>query len=216
MKIVTASQMQQIDKKASKNYGIPPLILMENAAISSAFCALQMLKAGQRDVSLFCGQGNNGGDGFACARHLINRGLKVKVYFAGKAEKLSREAKINYKILRKTGEKILKPNVSLLKRELNKADVIIDALLGIGLKSRVREPIYSLIRIINGSKKPVLSLDIPSGLNATSGKVCGIAIKAKRTIAFGLLKRGFSNPEARKYAGRITVGDIGLPRQLLF
>lgn len=216
MKIVTARRMQQIDKKATRRFGIPAMILMENAAISSAFCVLQMLKIGQSNVILFCGQGNNGGDGFACARHLINRGLKVKVYFVGKEEKLSSEAKINCRILRKLGIRILKPKLPSVKKELEDADLIVDALLGIGLKDRVRQPVYSLIELINNSKKPVLSLDIPSGLDATSGKVRGIALRAKRTVTFGLFKKGFLNPRAAEYTGELTIGDISLPRQLVW
>lgn len=216
MKFVTAKAMQQIDKEATERYEIPTVILMENAAISSAFCVLRMLKVGQRNVILFCGQGNNGGDGFACARHLINRGLKVKIYFTGKKEKLSSEAKTNYKILRKLGQKILQPKLSLLNKELNDTDLIVDALLGIGLKDKVGRPLYCLIELINSSKKPTLSLDIPSGLDATSGKVHGIAVKATRTVAFGLVKKGFLNPRAKEYIGELTIGDIGLPRQLLF
>ncbi len=216
MKIVTAEGMQQIDKKATERYGIPAIILMENAAISSAFVVLKVLKVGQGNIILFCGQGNNGGDGFACARHLINRGLEVKIYFLGKEKKLSKEAKTNYKILRKMGQKILRPKFPSLKKELNNTDLIIDALLGIGLKDKVREPAYSLIELINGSKKPILSLDIPSGLDATSGEVRGIAVKAKYTVTFGLFKRGFLNPQALTYTGSVTVGDISLPRRLLY
>ncbi|MBL7091979.1 MAG: NAD(P)H-hydrate epimerase [Candidatus Omnitrophica bacterium] len=216
LKIVTAEEMRQIDKKATERYGIPAIILMENAAISSAFVVLKVLKVGQGNVVLFCGQGNNGGDGFACARHLINHAVKVKVYFPGRERKLSKEAKINYGILRRMGQKILRPKLPSLKKELNNTDLIIDALLGIGLKDKVREPVYSLIELINGSKKPVLSLDIPSGLDATSGKVHGIAVKAKHTVTFGLFKRGFLNPQALTYTGRVTVGDISLPRRLLY
>lgn len=216
MKIVTARQMQQIDNMAIDKFGIPALILMENAARVAASCALRMLKLGQTNVFFFCGQGNNGADGFACARHLVNRGLKIKVCFVGREEKLSPEAKINYLILRKLGQKILKPNLSLLKKEINSADLIIDALLGIGLKSEVKEPYFSLIKLINSSHKTVLSLDIPSGLDATSGKVCGIAVKADRTITFGLVKRAFLNLEAKKYLGKVIVGDISLPRRLLY
>lgn len=216
MRVVTAKEMRQIDRDAFQKYGIPALILMENAAIASAFCVLQMLKTGQSNVILFCGQGNNGGDGFACARHLINYGLNVKIYFVGKKEKLSGEARINYQILQKMGQKILKPSHTPVKRGLSNADLIIDALLGIGLESKVREPFYSLIKMINNSKKPVLSLDIPSGLDATSGEVCGIAVRARRTITFGLFKNGFLNSRAKAYTGELTIGDISLPRQLLF
>ncbi len=214
--VVSPKAMQLVDQKAIQRYGIPAIILMENAAITSASCILRMLKTGQRNVVIFCGEGNNGGDGFACARHLINHGLKVLVYFAGKTEKLSNEAKINYNILRKIGAKILKPKLPALKKALNNADIIVDALLGIGIKGKVRQPIYDLIELINASKKPVLSLDVPSGLDATSGKVCGMAIKAKSTITFGLPKRGLLNPRAGMYIGKLTIGYISLPRQLLF
>lgn len=215
MKVVTAKQMRQIDKKATQKFGIPAIILMENAAISSAFCVLQMLKVGQNNVTVFCGQGNNGGDGFACARHLVNRGLKVKVYFAGRKNRLSSEARINHEILRKMGQKILRPGLPALKKELKSIDLIVDALLGIGLKDKVKQPLYNLIELINNSKRPVLSLDIPSGLNATTGEVCGIAVQALRTVTFGLFKKGFLNPQAKKYIGEVTIGDISLPRKLL-
>jgi len=214
MKNVTTKLMQKIDKKSTEKYGIPSLILMENAAIASAFCVLQMLKKNQRRVTILCGQGNNGGDGFACARHLINHGIKIKVYFSGKKEKLSDEAVVNYQILRKVGQRILKPKPSLLKKELKNTDLIVDALLGIGIAKRVREPIFTIIELLNASEKPILSLDVPSGINATSGKVCGIAIQAVRTVTFGLLKKGLLSLEARKYAGKVVVGDISLPRQL--
>lgn len=217
MQVVSAKKMQQIDKAAFRKYGIPPIILMENAAIVSAFCVLQMLKAGrQHKVLVFCGEGNNGGDGLACARHLINRGLSVKVYFIGTKEKLSNEAKINYTILHKIGQRILKPRLPLIKEELKQANLIVDALLGIGLKDKVREPIFSLIELINNSKRPVLSLDIPSGLDATTGRVCGIAIKATRTVTFGLLKQGLLSCGIKEYTGEVSVGDISLPRPLLF
>jgi NAD(P)H-hydrate epimerase len=215
MKVVTARQMQRIDKRATQRYNIPAIILMENAAIVSAFVAMQMLNSKQNKILLFCGQGNNGGDGFACARHLINRGFKVKVYFLGNKGKLSTEASINYQILCKIGENITSPKLSRLQKELKKVDLIIDALLGIGLKDIVRQPYFEVIKLINDSQRPVLSLDIPSGLEATSGRVCGIAVKAQRTVTFGLLKRGLLHPQAKAYTGQLTIGDISLPRKLI-
>jgi NAD(P)H-hydrate epimerase len=216
MKIVTAKQMQSIDRKAVEKYNIPAIIMMENAAAASAFCVMRMLKSGQRNVIFLCGQGNNGGDGFACARHLLNHGFKVKVYFSGKRKKLSKESETNCRILLKMGQKVLRPNLPAVKKEFEHTDLIVDALLGIGLKAEVREPIYSLIGLINTSKKPVLSLDIPSGLDATSGRIRGIAVKSKHTVTFGLCKKGFLNPQARQYIGDVTVGDISLPRKLLY
>ncbi|MFH1245336.1 MAG: NAD(P)H-hydrate epimerase [Candidatus Omnitrophota bacterium] len=213
MKTVTAEEMKRIDREAVEKYGIPAVILMENAAISAAFCVLQMLKTTKDCVTFFCGQGNNGGDGFACARHLLNRGIKITVYFAGEKERLTEEAKINYEILRRMGQDVLKPDLMFINQELAKTDLIVDALLGIGLKEKVREPYYSLIMAINASAKPVLALDIPSGLDATSGKICGIAVRARQTVTFGFFKKGLLSPQAKKYTGKIIVGDIGLPRK---
>jgi NAD(P)H-hydrate epimerase len=217
MKVVTARQMQTIDKKATQMYKIPAIILMENAAIVSAFIAMQMLNSRRNKILLFCGQGNNGGDGFACARHLINRGFKVKVYFLGNKRKLSREASINYQILCKISGHVSSPSkLTGLQEELRKVDLIIDALLGIGLKDIVRQPYFEIIKLINESQKPVLSLDIPSGLEATYGRVCGIAVKAQRTVTFGLPKRGLLYSRAKAYTGQLTIGDISLPRKLIF
>lgn len=213
MKTVTAEEMKQIDREAVEKYGIPAIILMENAAISGAFCVLRMLKSKKDRVTFFCGQGNNGGDGFACARHLLNRGIKITVYFAGEKEKLTEEAKINYEILLRMGQSVLKPDIMFIRKELLRTDLIVDALLGIGLKEKVREPYYSLIMAINASAKPVLALDIPSGLDATSGEACGIVVQAAQTVTFGLLKKGLVSPQAKKYTGKIIVGDIGLPRK---
>jgi NAD(P)H-hydrate epimerase len=215
IKTVTVKAMQQIDRAAVQRYGIPALILMENAAIASAFCVLKMLKNKQRKVLVFCGQGNNGGDGFACARHLINRGLEAQVYFSGEAGKLPAAAKTNYNILKRQEIKAFRPDLSVLKRELKNCDLVVDALLGIGINKIVREPLYSLIKVINDSQRPVLSLDVPSGLEASTGKIYGIAVRAKRTVTFGLLKRGLLGPGARRYTGRIIVADISLPRKLL-
>lgn len=213
MKTVTAEEMKRIDREAVEKYGIPAIILMENAAVSGAFCVLRMLKSKKDCVTFFCGQGNNGGDGFACARHLLNRGIKITVYFAGEKERLTDEAKINYEILRRMGQDVLKPDLMSISKELSKTNLIVDALLGIGLKEKVKEPYYSLIMAINASAKPVLALDVPSGLDATSGTVCGIAVQAAQTVTFGLMKKGLLSPQVKKYTGKIIIGDIGLPHK---
>ena len=215
MNAVSAKKMQRIDRQASEKYGIPPIILMENAGAACALYVQQMLKDKRNEIAVFCGQGNNGGDGFVCARHLINRGFKIKLFFLGKKNHFSKEAKTNYRILLKMGKKIFKPNPVSVKRKLRDVDLIIDALLAIGLKGRLKKPYFSVIELINNSHKPVVSLDIPSGLDATSGKVCGIAVRAKTTITFGLCKKGLLSPQAKKYTGKLAIADIGLPRNLL-
>ena len=207
--------MQQIDREVSEKYGILPIILMENAGSVSARYAQQMLKHKMNRIAVFCGQGNNGGDGFVCARHLINCGFETKLFFLGKKNRFSAETKINYRIFLKMGQRIHKADLATLKRKLENTDLIVDALLGIGLKGKLKQPYFSVIELINNSQKPVLSLDVPSGLDATSGRVCGIAVRAKTTITFGLCKKGLLSPEAKKYTGKLVVADIGLPRNLL-
>ncbi|MFC1632003.1 NAD(P)H-hydrate epimerase [Candidatus Omnitrophota bacterium] len=215
IKTVSAKRMQQIDRIAVARFGIPAVVLMENAGRVSAVCALKMLRAGQTKVVIFCGPGNNGGDGFVCARHLINWGLKVKVFFFGRSRKMPNAAKINYQILRKQGLNVVANNAAALKSTLKKCDLVVDAIFGIGLKSNLRQPYAEVISSINAAAKPTLSLDVPSGIDATSGRVCGVAIKAKHTVTFSLVKKGLTCSPAKAYVGKLTVADIGLPAQLI-
>ena len=113
------------------------------------------------------------------------------------------------------GQKILKPQVCAIRKSLSDTDLIVDALLGIGLKDKPRQPYFDLIELINNSKKTILSLDVPSGLDATTGKAYGTAIKASATITFGLFKKGLFNSQAKAYTGKLFIGDISLPRNLL-
>jgi NAD(P)H-hydrate epimerase len=198
MRPITVKEAQAFDKKAQAKLGIPSIILMENAGRHVAEVALKMLGKKKR-VSVICGVGNNGGDGFVAARHLMNAGIKVSVLIVGKISKLKPDPKKNFIILRN------------MKAEFTKkidGDLIIDALFGIGLKSEVREPYASVIDLMNKSGKPILAVDVPSGLNADTGKALGIAVKAKKTVTFVASKKGFA--KARKYCGKVVVRDIGI------
>lgn len=217
MKSVTAKQMKKLDALAVKRYGIPALILMENAGRSAVEEALKMLpKKGLRRVAVLCGYGNNGGDGFVSARHLINKGIQVQVYLVGKKKEFSAEARVNYQILRKMRQKfrLIKSiaGFSKLQKEINRCHLIIDGIFGIGLKGKLDGFYQKLFSLLNASKLPILALDIPLGLDADTGKPLGNAIEATRTITFGLLKKGLAKKQARKFTGEISIGDISLPR----
>jgi NAD(P)H-hydrate epimerase len=203
-KTISVRHAQAFDKLAQDKLGVPSLILMENAGRSVAEEALKMLR-GKKRAAVVCGSGNNGGDGLVAARHLLNAGVKVKVYLLGDASKLKTDPQINLNILKQMKQKIGK---SL--RKIEKTDLIIDAIFGIGLTSEVRKPYLSVIKYLNQTKIPVLSVDVPSGLNADTGEVLGATVKAKKTVTFIASKHGFYKADGPKYCGKIIVRNIGI------
>jgi NAD(P)H-hydrate epimerase len=216
-RFVSCAQMRKLDKLASTQFGIPALILMENAGRSVADEAEDMFKHKTSQITVFCGYGNNGGDGFVAARHLVNRGYKVKIYLVGRPKDMNSETRINFDILNRMCVKASKIHIkqlSSIRRAFNKTQLIIDAIFGIGIKGNLDDFYCKLIQMINDSKVPVLAIDIPSGLNADKGTASPIAIKAKKTATMGLIKKGFLNPSAKKFTGKVVVIDISLPRQL--
>jgi hydroxyethylthiazole kinase-like uncharacterized protein yjeF len=209
LKYLSVSQAQAFDKAAQEKLGIPSLILMENAGRSVAEEALKML-GNKKRVAIICGAGNNGGDGLVAARHLVNARKKVDVYLIGDVFKLKPDPKINFDILKKMKIKIIYfKNIKKLN-QIKKSDLIIDAIFGIGLKLLVRSPVTDIINFINLSGKPVLAVDVPSGLDADSGQVLETAVKATETITFVAPKKGFYRAGAKKFCGEIIVRDIGI------
>jgi hydroxyethylthiazole kinase-like uncharacterized protein yjeF len=209
---VTAKKMVLIDLAAQKLYGIPSIILMENAGRSAALEILKIHNKGT--AAIFCGKGNNGGDGFVVARYLFNSGIKVKVFLSCKASKIKNEAPlINLNIIKKMGVNT-QENIKT-KLNLKPYDLIVDAIFGIGFKGAMPDELCTLIECINKSGKFIYSLDIPSGLNATSGKVENMAVRANKTITFGLMKKGFLQKNAKIFLGKVTVKKIGLPKDLI-
>jgi NAD(P)H-hydrate epimerase len=195
---------------------------MENAGRGAAEVAAAMLgdPAG-RKVVVFCGKGNNGGDGFVVGRHLHNRGAKVEFILACRPEEIGRrsDAGINLGIVEKmrlhlhvaAGAPGALEAVALEKS----ADLLVDALLGTGLAGDVRDPYLDLIRLLNAADKPILAIDIPSGLDADTGRVLRAAVRAARTATFVLPKTGFDLAEGPAHTGLVTVVDIGVPKELV-
>lgn len=210
--LLTASQAKELDSKLKEKFGISTLVLMENAGRGVAEEVLNSVKA-RGKIAIFCGKGNNGGDGFVCARHLLTKGIKPEVFLCGKISDVEKEARINLNLLLKLKQKIIavnRKNLSWLKNKITKYDLIVDALLGVGLKGEIRGIYRQLINLINFSGGYILSVDIPSGLDATR-KVLGACVKADKTVTFIAKKRGMVGREGAKYCGRIVVKDLGIP-----
>ncbi len=210
---MTAKAAKALDEKLKKDIGISVLVLMENAGRSLAAEGLRILN-GKKDVALFCGKGNNGGDGFVCARHLLAYGIKPDVFLAGRISDVQGEARANLNILRKLKIKITEIDenkLAFIKQKIPKYDLIIDALLGVGLSGEVRGICRDLIGIINSAKAKVLSGDIPSGLDATTGRILGVCVKADKTVTFMAEKRGMIKACGPKVCGKVIVVDLGVP-----
>ncbi len=217
MKIVTAQQMKNIDRRAIRGFGIPGPVLMENAA--SAIMA-EMEKffdgLGGVRVGILCGKGNNGGDGLALARRLKIRGVPVRVALLAPFSAVTGEAKVNLSILRKTDVEIRENAAARsLADIISWSDVLVDALLGVGLASPLRGAYARAVAMVNASGRPVVSVDIPTGIDADTGAVMGAAIKADLTVTMALLKRGLVLYPGAEYAGTVRVADIGIPPEVI-
>lgn len=209
MKVCTVSEMRDADKAASENYGIPSIVLMENAARS---CVLEV--NGFDSFTVLCGKGNNAGDGFAIARHLINSGKKVKIYTLF-GEDFSGDCKINFDILKNMSVPIYHVDMEMLKTDIMLSDCIIDAVFGTGLHGEIDEKTAEIFDIVNKFSNYVLSVDVPSGIDADYGKVLKNAIKADKTVTFAAYKKGLLLFPAADFAGEITVSDISIPKAVL-
>ena len=215
MKIATAEQMKRIDRRAIREFGLPGTVLMENAA-AAALSEMERFfdgLAGTR-VGVICGKGNNGGDGLALARRLMIRGVPVRVALLSPFAAVAGEAKVNLSVLRKMDAEIIANASSRQLADLIAwSDILVDAMLGVGLSSPLKG-IYALATAkMNSSGKPVVALDIPTGIDADSGKVLGSAVSADLTVTMALLKRGLVLSPGSEHAGIVRVADIGIPAQ---
>jgi NAD(P)H-hydrate epimerase len=216
-KAVTTRQIQLLDKIAIEAIGIPSLVLMENAgrAVSQEIMK-RLVKPTRAFVSIWCGLGNNAGDGFVTARHLLDAGVKTKVFLIGDAKNLKSDASLNYHILRKLGCPVyeIKRMDERLRRTIAASDIVVDAIFGVGLNRNISEPFKSLIKTLNAQRKFIVSIDIPSGLDGTTGRIYGVCVRASVTVTLSCPKRGFFIHEGPRHIGRLVVADIGIPKKL--
>jgi NAD(P)H-hydrate epimerase len=215
MKVVTAEEMQDIDRETIHGLGMPGLVLMERAGLAVVSKIKEFF--GRRRVIVVSGSGNNGGDGLVVARNLHNEGWDVRAFITSKPENLKGDALSQYKTASEFGvsirpiEELLINYPSILIRH----PLIVDAILGTGLKKEVTGLLSDVIRLINKSKVPVISVDMPSGISSDSGQIMGEAIKANYTVTFGLPKRGHILYPGCEYSGKLFIEDIGFPKDLL-
>lgn len=221
--VFTRAAAREVDRLAAEQYGIPSLLLMENAAIHLADVALHLLQdAEEPSAMVFCGPGSNGGDGLALARHLHNASVDVRVALAAPRTKYSGDAATNLGIVERMGLAIIEADggpegVESVTARTGRPELVVDALVGTGLDREVRGSVAALIGTMNRLRQEgsvVLAVDLPSGLNADTGEPLGAAVQADVTVSFVGLKHGFTNLTAQNYLGEVIIADIGVPREL--
>lgn len=215
MKVVTSEQMRRIDRRTIEQIGIPGIVLMENAGRAVADLVCEMKGSSDGSVFLFCGKGNNGGDGFVAARHLHQRGYDVQIYLLARREDLRGDARTNADIAFSIGLPIFeiptRDRILSLDWRWERVSVIVDAILGTGAKGAPEEPAATCIELINSSGRPVVSVDIPSGLDPDTGRVEGSCIRAKATVTFAFPKIGLLLYPGAENVGDLRVADISIP-----
>ena len=213
--ILDRESVRAVDRAAIEDYGIPGIVLMENAArglAAEALAMLQEVRASSPSVLIVCGSGNNGGDGYALGRHLHN--AEVDPVFAALGEpKPGSDAEINRNICRKIG--LREVPLDEIGTVLGEVDLIVDAIFGTGLDRPVEGAAAGLIESINATARPVLAVDVPSGLDCDTGRPLGATIRAARTVTFVAPKPAMTQPAAAEFLGKVVTADIGAPIELL-
>ena len=222
MKVVTAAEMRQIDQATIEGVGIPGIVLMETAG-SAIVRAIEQHYPTCRRIGIFAGKGNNGGDGLVIARQLAHAGRDVHLFLVSPADSFTGEADINLQIAKNLGlpiEVILTDTGFYgtgtgFPTTLASCELFVDAIFGTGLRGTVRGSIATLINSINSLPAPILSVDLPSGLDADTGQPLGTCVRADRTVTIGLPKRGLLVHPGAEFAGKLEVVDIGFPEQVI-
>jgi hydroxyethylthiazole kinase-like uncharacterized protein yjeF len=220
-RIVTAAEMKQIDRYAIDKLLIPSTILMETAGLEAARLITKRYLESKLDAEIvvLCGKGNNGGDGLVVARKLLANGFKVRVFLLEEIQALQDECALNYRILNQ-----MKAKISILKSAAILEEffltmpgrvIVVDAILGIGLERPLDGLLADVVETVNTYADEIVALDVPTGINATSGEVSGTAIRATYTISFGYPKIGHFIYPAAMYCGELYNVDLGYPVSVL-
>ncbi len=209
---VETALVSEMDRRTIEDFGVPGAVLMENAGAAVVEIASQMLGV-SGTVVILAGAGNNAGDGFVTARHLANRGYRVKIITTAARAKYHGDAALNLNIVEKMGLP-LSPWAKRSRELIKDADLVIDALLGTGLSGPLRPPYREIIEAVNDATDTILAVDIPSGLDADTGEIVSAAVKAAKTVTFGLPKRGLFRGEGPGCAGEVILADIEMPRSV--
>jgi NAD(P)H-hydrate epimerase len=222
MPVMSRDEVRAFDWQAINELGVPGVVLMENAGRScSELISEKLGDTGGTKVCIFCGTGNNGGDGYVIGRHLYNNGFEVDIVLCGDRKKIKGDALTNLEILEKQGLAIKSLELSAKSpfRDVHQygsdADIIVDALFGTGLRGQLKTEYVQLIEDINMLGLPIVAVDIPSGLDCDTGEPLGAAIRAVSTVTFVAVKKGFIiSAGAESYTGEIFVASIGVEPDL--
>jgi NAD(P)H-hydrate epimerase len=213
--LLTREATRAIDQDAVERLGIPSLILMENAGIGATEAIVGNFAAQVRQVAIIGGPGQNGGDGWVVARHLLSRGYTPQLFLVGSFEQVRGDARVNLEAVRKLGLPVQCSAIDRLEgleRVLNGASLIVDALFGTGLDRPIQGEYAEVIARINGCRSPRVALDLPSGVDANTGQVLGTAVRARLTVTFAAHKRGLYQHPGAELAGEIIQVSIGIPK----
>lgn len=215
MKVTRVSEMRTLDKTAIKKYGIAAEILMENAG-EAVYSVIQTeLGIEEKRFMVFCGAGNNGGDGFVVARKIHSNGGRVKVSILDDPKRLNGAAKTNFDIISKLPIEVQRlQSIESIRSEVYHCDCIVDSIFGTGLTRKVEGLYRDVIELINDSRRQVISVDIPSGINGDTGMVMGKAVKADYTVTFGLPKLGNMLYPGYEHCGKLFVSHISFPPKI--
>ena len=223
MDSLTRDEVRALDRAAIEDLGIPGLILMENAgrncadAIEDFLCKSLGGKV-DRSIAIVAGPGNNGGDGYVIARHLAMRGFRVITFIICPAEKISGDAAVNLRAITALQHDIrflTSEQLGGLSASLAEFDAVVDAIGGTGIRGPLRGGAGIAVEQINAAGRPVVAVDIPTGLDCDTGQADGPAVRADLTVTFVAPKRGFDLARAREYTGVVVVADIGIPPDLV-
>jgi NAD(P)H-hydrate epimerase len=220
MILVTADEMQAMDRLTIEDFGIPGMVLMENAGRGATrFLLEQFPDIEHKTVGVMAGRGNNGGDGFVMARCLKQKGIQVQVFLLAETGRVQGDALANLKLLKPLGVPVVEipdeASFSKLNAEMQGVDLWIDAILGTGLSSDVKGYFRRIIDYLNSLNKPVFAVDLPSGLNSDTGQPCGTCIRAAATATFAYAKTGHMVYPGADYTGNLKIVDIGIPPHIV-
>jgi hydroxyethylthiazole kinase-like uncharacterized protein yjeF len=212
MKICSVNEMRNMDRQAIEDYGITQEILMENAGQAAYYTILTEFGVKNKNFVIFCGAGNNGGDGLVVARKIYSSGGRVTVFILGDRFQFKGAAKQNLDIVDRLQIEVLDlQDVSSAKDPVQRTDAIVDAIFGTGLDREVKGKYKDVIDMINVSKKTVFSIDIPSGIHGDTGQIMGTAVRANYTTTFGLPKAGNLLYPGFEYGGKLYITHISFP-----
>lgn len=224
MRVAFPNQIKEMDRRCVAEYGIPELKLMENAGRNVyletvAYCKRQQCLPQTRKVVCICGKGNNGGDGFVASRYFLNYGWDVETFVCASSLEERGSAAENYRMLQNMDAEVIpltEEHFSYFLETIANADVVIDAIFGIGLHSAVRGMQAQVISAVNEvARGLVVAVDIPSGIDGNTGKVLGGAIRADLTVSMAVAKAGTLQYPGKEYSGELVVTEIGVPQELL-